>query len=97
MKQQFLQVWQNGELWYEFPAENEDNVRLDLMRKGLDRTCDIRPAVSDVQVLKEAVKAQVKEIQLEPMADKAKRTYTRKPKAEEAKTNDTSGIYPTTL
>ena len=83
MEQQFLQVWRDGELWFEFPAGNEDNVRLDLMRKGVDRVCEIKPKVADIEVLKESIKSQVNEINLNDM-DKPKVTRTRKPKAEEA-------------
>lgn len=93
MKQQFLEVWKDGKLWYEFPAENEENVRLDLMRRNLDRVCDIRPKVEDIQVLKAAVEKQVIEFDLtatspkptvDDIADITAPKRTRKPKAEKA-------------
>lgn len=91
MKQQFLQVWRKGELWYEFPAENEDNVRADLIKRNLDRECDIKPAVMDVQVLKESVKAQVTTVDL---SAEAKQTRNRQPKPEKGTSNnDNSRIH----
>ena len=80
MEQQFLQVWRDGQLWFEFPAENEDNVRLDLMKKGIDRVCDIRPKVDATKILK----PQVVEIDLNEVPK------PRKPKAEKATTHDIS-------
>lgn len=86
MKQQFLEVWKDGKLWYEFPAENEENVRLDLMRRDLDRVCDIRPKVEDIQVLKASVAKQVFEFDLTATAPEINEApkRTRKPKAEKA-------------
>ena len=92
MKQQFLQVWRNGELWYEFPADNEDNVRADLIKRNLDRECDIKPAGLDVQVLKESVKEQVKTIDLTAEA-KPKAPKQTKPKPEKGTSNDNSRIH----
>jgi len=79
MEQQFLQVWRDGQLWFEFPSENEDNVRLDLMKKGIDRVCNIRPKVDATKILK----PQVVEINLNDIK-------SRKPKAEKAISNDIS-------
>lgn len=97
MKQQFLEVWKDGKLWYEFPAENEENVRLDLMRRDLDRVCDIRPKVEDIQVLKASVAKQVIEFDLTATTPKAtaeelaeitaKPKRQRKPMAEKASHN----------
>jgi len=97
MKQQFLEVWKDGKLWYEFPAENEENVRLDLMRRNLDRVCDIRPKVEDIQVLKTSVAKQVIEFDLTATTPKAtaeelaaitaKPKRQRKPTAEKASHN----------
>jgi|SanBayMetagenome_1026888.scaffolds.fasta_scaffold209435_1 hypothetical protein len=83
MKQQFLQVWRNGELWYEFPADNEDNVRADLIKRNLDRECDIKPAGLNVEVLKESVKQQVTTVDLTASKPTPKET---KPKAVKATT-----------
>lgn len=58
MKQEFLEVWKDGQLWYEFPAENENNTREHLMKIGLDRVCEIRAKVKDPIILKEAIKQQ---------------------------------------
>jgi len=60
MQQRFLQVFKNGSLWFEFPEENETNVRLDLMKQNLDRICEIKPKVDATKVLK----PQVEEIDL---------------------------------
>jgi len=97
MKQQFLEVWKDGKVWYEFPAENEENVRLDLMRRNLDRVCDIRPKVEDIQVLKASVAKQVIEFDLTATTPKAtaeelaaitaKPKRQRKPTAEKASHN----------
>lgn len=92
MKQQFLQVWRKGELWYEFPAENEDNVRADLIKKNIDRECDIKPAGLDVEILKDSVKEQVKTVDLTAEA-KPKQPKQTKPKPEKGTSNDTSGIF----
>lgn len=54
MKQQFLEVIKNGQIWFEFPSENEDNVRAYLMKENLDRVCEIRPKVADVTIVKKA-------------------------------------------
>jgi hypothetical protein len=54
MKQQFLEVIKDGQIWFEFPSENEDNVREFLMRENLDRICQIRPKVADITIVKKA-------------------------------------------
>jgi hypothetical protein len=89
MKQQFLQVWKDGELWYEFPAENEDNVRADLMNKNLDRICEIKAPVADVQVLKANIAKQETIVEL-PSPKATKPTKSVQPKAAKAKQNDPS-------
>jgi hypothetical protein len=66
MKQTFLQVWKDNQLWFEFPSENEDNVRAFLMKENLDRICDIKPKVENIEVLKQAVKQQETIIDLTP-------------------------------
>lgn len=84
MEEQFLEVWRDGELWFEFPAINEDNVRLDLMKRNLDRVCEIRPKVADVQILKQNIAKQVSEIDLSATLPSEAVKPQRKPKAEKA-------------
>lgn len=93
MKQQFLQVWRKGELWYEFPVENEDNVRSFLINNDLDRECDIKPAGLNVEVLKESVvKNHLTTVDLTAEV-KPKQTRNRQPKPEKGISNDNSRIH----
>lgn len=92
--QKFLEVWKDGQLWYEFPADNEDNVRAFLMKSDLDRVCEIKAKVQNVEVLKTNVAAQTTLVELPAPATKKPTT----PKAVKAKqTNDTSGIHSSNL
>lgn len=69
MKQTYLTVWKDNQLWFEFPAENEDNVRAFLMKENMDRICDIKPKVENITVMKEAIKKQETIIDLTPKVD----------------------------
>lgn len=92
--QQFLQVVKNGEVLFEFPAANEDNVRAMLIKQKLDAVCEIKHKVEDVQVLKKAVASQERVIDLtEP---KPKQTKA-KPTPGKGTSNDNSRISTSTL
>jgi len=64
MEQKFLEVYKDGKLWFEFPKENELNVREYLMREKIDRICDIKPKINDVTLIKKKIKTQEKNIDL---------------------------------
>ena len=42
-KQNELAVWIDGDLWFEFPQANEQNVQDMLVRKGVSARCVILP------------------------------------------------------
>lgn len=52
MKQKLLKVKKYGLDWFEFPAENEVNVRAFLMKEGVDAVCQIVPVDNEVKILK---------------------------------------------
>jgi len=81
MKQKFLEVWRDGQLWYEFPADNEMNVREQMIKNNLDRICEIRPKSEDIKVTKAKVAAKTKTVDLTP---------TQTPTPEKGTTNDPS-------
>ena len=64
LEQKFLEVYKDGKLWFEFPKENELNVREYLMREKIDRICDIKPKINDVTLIKKKIKTQEKNIDL---------------------------------
>jgi hypothetical protein len=78
--QKFLEVWKDNQLWYEFPAENEDNVRAFLMKSDLDRVCEIKSKVENVEVLKTNVAAQTTVVEL-PSPTPKKQTTPKAVKA----------------
>lgn len=52
MEQKFLKVLKYGEEWFQFPADNEVNVRSYLMKEGIDSVCEIVPINNEVKLLK---------------------------------------------
>lgn len=96
MKQKFLEVWRDGQLWYEFPADNEMNVREQMIKNNLDRICEIRPKSEDIKVTKAKVAAKTKAIDMtkhlyDAMTSiEAKLTPTQTPTPEKGTTNDLS-------
>jgi hypothetical protein len=52
MNQKFLKVTKYGQDWFEFPADNEVNVRAMLMKEGVDAVCEIVPVDNEVKLLK---------------------------------------------
>ena len=91
--QTFLQVVKNGEVLFEFPAANEDNVRAMLIKQKLDAVCEIKHKVEDVQVLKKAVASQERVIDLTEQKPKTK----AKPTPVKGTSNDNSRISTSTL
>jgi hypothetical protein len=65
MKQEFLDVIRNGEIWFSFPLENENNVREFLIKNNLDKICDIKRKQIEVEVIKKSVKSQQKIVNLD--------------------------------
>jgi len=59
-----LQVIRDGNVWFEFPMENEMAVREMLMKDNLDRVCEIKPKNINVELIKEKVEKQEKVIEL---------------------------------
>jgi hypothetical protein len=55
MDQKFCKVMRDGKEWFQFPASNENEVRIMLMKQGIDGVCDILPVNSEVKVIKETV------------------------------------------
>jgi len=55
MEQKFCKVMRDGKEWFQFPASNENEVRIMLMKQGIDGVCDILPVNSEVKVIKETV------------------------------------------
>jgi len=55
MDQKFCKVMRDGKEWFQFPAANENEVRIMLMKQGIDGVCDILPVNSEVKVIKETV------------------------------------------
>lgn len=55
MDQKFCKVMRDGKEWFQFPASNENEVRILLMKQGIDGVCDILPVNSEVKVIKETV------------------------------------------
>jgi hypothetical protein len=45
----------DGKEWFQFPSVNENEVRIMLMKQGIDGVCDILPVNSGVKVIKETV------------------------------------------
>lgn len=95
MEQKFLQVIKDGEVLFEFPAANEDNVRAMLIKQRLDAVCEIRHKVQDVIVLKSN---QERTIDLsEPAAVAKQKTQPKKPTPVKGTTNDNSRISTSTI
>jgi hypothetical protein len=55
MDQKFCKVMRDGKEWFQFPSVNENEVRIMLMKQGIDGVCDILPVNSEVKVIKETV------------------------------------------
>ena len=55
MEEKFCKVMRDGKEWFQFPAVNENEVRIMLMRQGIDGVCDILPVNSEIQVIKPKV------------------------------------------
>ena len=55
MDQKFCKVMRDGKEWFQFPASNENEVRIMLMKQGIDGVCDILPVNSEVKVIKETI------------------------------------------
>lgn len=55
MDQKFCKVMRDGKEWFQFPAANENEVRIMLMKQGIDGVCDILPVNSEVKVIKETI------------------------------------------
>ena len=55
MDQKFCKVMRDGKEWFQFTASNENEVRIMLMKQGIDGVCDILPVNSEVKVIKETV------------------------------------------
>jgi len=54
-----IEVIRNGELWFEFPAANEQNVREMLMKKGVDRECIFRTKGEDDAKIAASIKSKL--------------------------------------
>lgn len=90
MQQRFLEVWREGKLWYEFPADNEMAVREMLMKQNLDRICEIRPKTNDIKVTKAKVAAKTKTIDLSKEVEKIVPLNNTTPTPEKGTDNDNS-------